>query len=113
MYLEVLQAGKALVTHPALVRLLVRVRPDVDEHFVPGIEAATLSGTPLPPTPEICVGLLDPDMVIVDMRSKLPLAGELPTTSRPSTHQGQRGGTCGLLSGVWRFSSIRLGRGER
>lgn len=33
--LQVLQAGEALVTGGASVRLLVGVRPDVDEHLVP------------------------------------------------------------------------------
>lgn len=33
--LEVFQAGEALVTGGASVRLLVGMSPDVDEHFVP------------------------------------------------------------------------------
>ena len=36
MYLQVLQAGEALVTRGAAVRLLVGVRPDVDQHLIPG-----------------------------------------------------------------------------
>lgn len=36
MYLEVLQARKALVAGGTVVRLLIGVSPDVDQHLVPG-----------------------------------------------------------------------------
>lgn len=35
MYLEVLEAGEALVTGGTTVRLLIRVSANVDEHLVP------------------------------------------------------------------------------
>lgn len=92
--LQVLQAGEALVTGGASVRLLVGVCPDVNEHLVPapgraqggtlssvgtqpltscphpasspGIEATAMAGAALPMTAVSSI-LFRLDMMVVDM----------------------------------------------
>lgn len=91
--LQVLQAGEALVTGGAPVRLLIGVSPDVDEHLVPapgraqgllssvgaqplpscphpapspGIEATAMAGTALPVTAVSSI-LFRLDMMVIDM----------------------------------------------
>ena len=43
MYLQVLQAGEALVTRGAAMGLLVGVGADVDQHLIPGERTQTIT----------------------------------------------------------------------
>lgn len=66
MYLQVLQSGEALATGGAVVRLLIGVCADMNQHFVPGIEPPAISSTPVPPAavPTILFRL---DVEVVDV----------------------------------------------
>lgn len=84
--LQVLQAGEALVTGGAPVRLLIGVSPDVDEHLVPGIEATAMAGTALPVTAVSSI-LFRLDMMVIDMVNQVLEELKELVTLGPSTHQ--------------------------
>lgn len=84
--LQVLQAGEALVTGGASVRLLVGVCPDVNEHLVPGIEATAMAGAALPMTAVSSI-LFRLDMMVVDMVNQVLEELKELVTLGPSTHQ--------------------------